>query len=131
MFADRKYAGVFKNPGNPTNQILKKKSFFRQSASARSMFSRHTIALYGVINARNKRRRRKIWKPRNVSLIFPGTYIFREFPFPRSVRSILLELGRMELFIRSRVSRIIYYQRRLTSAVNRGNTGPPKNQNSK
>ena len=57
-----------------------------------------------VINARNKRRQRKIWNPRNVSLILPGTYIFREFPFPRSHndRYERLELGHTELFTQSR-----------------------------
>lgn len=72
----------------------------------------------GVINARNKRRQRKIWNPRNVSLILPGTYIFREFPFPRS-RSDRYISNSVWNYSRSHVPGIIYYRRQLTSVVNR------------
>lgn len=66
------------------------------------------------INARNKRRQRKIWNPCNVSLILPGTYIFREFPFPRNRNDRYASNSVVWNYLRSHVLRIIYY-RRLTS----------------
>lgn len=74
-----------------------------------------------VINARNKRCQRKIWNPRNVSLILPGTYIFREFPFPRSRSDRYISNSVVWNYLRSHVPGIIYYRRQLTSVVNRHN----------
>lgn len=74
-----------------------------------------------VINARNKRRQRKIWNPRNVSLILPGTYIFREFPFPCSRSDRYISNSVVWNYLRSHVPGIIYYRRQLTSVVNRHN----------
>jgi len=74
-----------------------------------------------VINARNKRRQRKIWNLHNVSLILPGTYIFREFPFLRSRSDRYASNSVVRNYLRSHVLGIIYYRRQLTSVVNRHN----------
>lgn len=80
----------------------------------------HTIARTLLMHAISDVRE-KYGTCATVSLILPGTYIFREFPFPRSRGDRYASNSVVRNYLRSHVPGIIYYRRQLTSVVNRRN----------